>query len=198
VTRFFKSRWDSIPDILTSDDVTVRLKRPDDCVVAMFTPDDWRKIFTDIDSDIQLNHYLKRESTLVKSFMLEDGVTGQPFGWICLIRHDPYLCDTVEFHGGSWSNAPGSAWKKFRAACLVIDSLLGRDIRVTSKAFNDNQPAIRFLQAIGFGVARRKSARPYRFLTLNRRRFHASPIYRRLLRSHSCGFGCHGLPRACP
>ncbi len=95
MTAPLKSRWDSIPDRIISGSVTVRLKKPGDRVVSMFQPDDWHKIITDIDSDIQLNCYLNRESDFVRSYMLEDNVSGQTFGWILLRRHDPWLCDTV-------------------------------------------------------------------------------------------------------
>ena len=177
MTSPFESRWNSLPARITTQNVTIRPKEQRDPVVQRFTTNDWHKIFTDIDTDSELNGFLQRESTLVAFYILEDADTGSPFGCICLRRTDPIICDSVEFHGGAWTTSPGYAWRKFRAACTIIERLLQLDIRVTSKAFNDNLPAIKFLRAIGFRVVRRQSTKPYRYLTLDRRRFRASPIY---------------------
>lgn len=166
-----------MPGRIATRNVTIRLKKQRDRVVQRFTPENWHRIFTDIDTDSELNGFLKRESALVAFYILEDADTGTPFGFICLRRNDPILCDSVEFHGGAWTTSPGYAWRKFRAACTIIERLLQLDVRVTSKAFIDNLPAIKFLRAIGFRVVRRQSAKPYRYLTLDRRRFRASHIY---------------------
>lgn len=183
----FESRWNSLPGRITTQNLTIRLKKQHDLVVQRFTTTDWHKIFTDIDTDSELNCFLQRESALVVFYILEDADTGTPFGCICLRRSDPILCDSVEFHGGAWSTSPGYAWRKFRAACTIIERLLQLNVRVTSKAFNDNLPAIKFLRAIGFRVVQRHSAKPYRYLTLDRRRFRTSAIYRKIFQSGSAG-----------
>lgn len=179
------SRWDLIPARLDANNTIVRLKRPDDCVVARFSESDWHKIFTDIDTDAQLNAFLRRNPRTVRAYILEDAADGSAFGWICLRRRDEILCDTVEFHGGAWRGGFRASKSKFAAACAVIDAALRSGIRVSSRAYADNAPALRFLHALGFKTVERPSGRPYRTLTLSRGRFYQSAIYRELSRSAS-------------
>lgn len=160
--------------------VAIRRKCAGDVVVGRFCAADWHKIFTDIDTDSQLNAFIARDSELVRAYMLENVLTGESFGWICLRRADTILCDSVEFHGGAWSASPAASLGKFTAACALIHSVLRCGVQVNSRAFATNGPALKFLQAIGFRPVHRQSSRPIVYLRLSRRRFYASAIWRRV------------------
>lgn len=183
----YVSRWHSIPGFIRGDGVIIRKMAPSDIVVAKFGKEQWHKIFYDINSDRQLKKFLRDNRETCKAYMLVNSASGEPFGWMYLHRHDETLCDTVEFHGGSWVDGVHTSLLKFRASCLVIDILLTLGVMVSSKAYKDNRAALRFLENIGFKIARRRSQRPYCCLRLSRWRFYQSAVCCRVLQPSNPG-----------
>lgn len=174
------SRWDGLSGPFIGSGVVVRAKRPEDAVVSNFSPAQWHNIFSDIRSDAALNHFLACDAGCCRAYILSD-ISGDSFGWIMLRRRDDVLCDSVEFHGGAWRHGLHYDMAKFSASCLVINAALRLHIRVTSRCYRTNKPALRFLENIGFAIVRRSSSRPWFYLVLSRERFNSSPVVNRTL-----------------